>query len=361
VRTLAFVFLVASTGAAQASSAYQYPYLLRISHKTSDESSCALLQTNGRFHLELARAGGDVKVHEGTTSLEDVEKIQRILEHPELAELSQRQIEEPIFSGRVEQLQLTTFRGDGWQDLFFQSVESEERFKDSIDPLVEWLDALRKLPHKELSEDEGKQNCLPPRKIVLKRREALSFPDAAAPNPLGIKSALKLPPLVASTPAMPSATPLLRVSSVVVGASDARQFCALIADNGRFRYENHLQKAGKPVRTEIFAGHLSLDELSQLRSLLDTPGLANIQHHEPRGTGAVPMMGDMLNLSIARPSGVQEIILSSRYGHEFGTVYGGDADSRSASKLMEFLNHRLPEEKDGLLDASARNECTALP
>ena len=73
------------------------------------------------------------------------------------------------------------------------------------------------------------------------------------------------------------------------------------------------------------------------------------------------MMGDMLNLSIARPSGVQEVILSSRYGHEFGTVYGGDADIRSAAKLMEFLNHRLPEEKDGLLDNSARNECTALP
>ena len=359
MRFLAFVFLVASAAAAQAGS--EYPYLLRISHRTYDESSCALLQTNGRFHLELAREGGDVKVHEGTTSLEDVQKIQRILEHPELAGLSQRQIEEPIFSGRFEQLQLTTFRGDGWQDLFFQSAESEERFKDSLDPLVEWLDALHKLPHKELSEDEGKQNCLPPRKIALKQRETFSFPEVVAPNPLGIRSALKLPPLVAPTPTLSSATPLLRLISVVVGSGDARQFCALIADNGRFRYENHLQKASKPVRTEIFAGHLSLDELSRLRSLLDTPELSSIQHHEPRGTDPVPMMGDMLNLSIARPNGVQEIILSSRYGHEFGTVYGGDSDIRAAAKLMEFLNHRLPEEKDGMLDNSARNECTALP
>lgn len=359
MRFLAFVFLIASVAAAQGGS--EYPYLLRISHKTYDDSSCALLQTNGRFHLELAHEGGDVKVHEGTTSLEDVKKVERILEHPGIAGLSQRQIEEPIFSGRFEQLQLTTFRGDGWQDLFFQSLESEERFKDSLDPLLEWLDALHKVPHEELSEDEGKQNCLPPRKIALKTRETFSFPDAVAPNPLGIKSVLKLPPLVVSTPAIPSATPLLRVSSVVVGSGDARQFCALIADNGRFRYENHLQKASKPVRTEIYAGHLSLDELSRLRSLLDTPELANIQHHEPRGTDPVPMMGDMLNLSISRPTGVQEIILSSRYGHEFGTVYGGDADVRSAAKLMEFLNHRLPEEKDGMLDNSARNECTALP
>ena len=72
-------------------------------------------------------------------------------------------------------------------------------------------------------------------------------------------------------------------------------------------------------------------------------------------------MGNLLNLSIARPDGVQNIVLSSGYGREFGTVYGGDGDIRSAAKLLEFLNHRLPEEKDGKLDNSARNECTALP
>jgi len=336
-----------------------YPYLLRISHETFNDYSCALLQTSGAFHLEFAH-GGDVKVHEGTTNVEDVKKIQRILEGPELADLSQRQIEEPIFSGATEKLQLTAYRGDHWKDLFFQSIESEEPFQQSLEPLVEWLDSLRKLPHKEFSEDEGKQNCLPPRKIVLKKRNSVSFPDAVATHPLGTKSALKLPTLAAPS-AMPSATPLLRVLSVVVGASDGRQFCALVADNGRFRFENHLQKAGKPVHSEIFAGHLSLDELMQLRSLLDAPALAKIQHREPRGTAAVPMMGDMLNLSISRPDGVQSIILSGRYGHEFGTVYGGDGDIRSASKLMEFLNRRLPEEKDGMLDKSARNDCTALP
>jgi hypothetical protein len=358
VKSLAFVILAVSLALCE-SDPRPYPYLLRISHETYGDYSCALLQTSGAFHLEFAH-GGDIKVHEGTTNLEDVKKIQRILEGLELAELSQRQIQEPIFSGRTEKLQLTTYRGDRWQDLFFQTVESEEPFKQSLDPLVEWLDGLRKLPHKEFSEDEGKQNCLPPRKIVLKKRETVTFPEPVATNTLGTKSALKPPPLVTSS-AMPSATPLLRVLSVVVGASDARQFCALIADNGRFRFENHKQKAGKPVHTEIFAGHLSLEELSQLRSLLDTPALANIQHHEPRGTAAVPMMGDMLNLSIARPGGVQNVILSSRYGREFGTVYGGDGDARSASKLMEFLNRRLPEEKDGMLDKSARNDCTALP
>jgi hypothetical protein len=358
VKFLAFLIVAVSFAACEGDPR-PYPYLLRISHETFDDYSCALLQTNGAFHLEVAH-GDDIKVHEGTADLEDVKKVQRILEGSQLAGLSERQVEEPIFSGRTEKLQLTMYRGDHWQDLFFQSLESEEPFKQSLDPLVEWLEGLRKLPHRELSEDEGKQNCLPPRKIVLKKREPASFPDVEVANRLGTKSVLKLPPL-ATAPAMPSATPLLRVLSVVVGTSDARQFCALIADNGHFRFENHVQKTGKPVHTEVFAGHLSLEELSRLRSLLDTPALADIRHREPRGTAAVPMMGDLLNLSIARPDGVQNIILSSNYGHEFGTVYGGDGDVRSAAKLMEFLNQRLPEEKGGMLDKSARNDCTALP
>ena len=358
MKSLAFVILAVSLAACENPS-QPYPYLLRISHETYNDYSCALLQTTGAFHLEFAH-GGDVKVHEGTTNLEDVRKIQRILDDPQLAELSQRNIEEPIVAGPTEKLQLTIYRRDHWQDLFFQSVESEEPFKQSLDRLAQWLDTVRNLPHKELSEDAGKQNCLPPREIVLKKRESQSFPDLTPTPKLGTKSVLKPPPL-ARPSAMATATPLLRIISASVGGADARQFCALIADNGRFRFENHLQKTGKPVRTEIFSGHLSLEELSQLRTMLDTPALADIRHHEPRGSAAVPVMGNMVNLSIARPDGVQNIILSSSYGREFGSFYGGDADIRSAGTLMEFLNHRLPEEKSGMLDKSARNDCTALP
>jgi len=355
---LAFVLTAVSIGVCQAEPS-PHQYVFRISHETYGDYSCALLQSNGAFHLEFVH-GGDIKVHEGSTAAEDVQKIQRVLDDPKLADLLQREIEEPIVAGRTEKLQLTTYRGDHWQDLFFQSVESEERFKQSIDPLIQWLDKARNLPHKELSEDEGKQNCLPPRKIVLKKRESQPFPEVTPTTKLGAKSVLKPPPL-ATPSAMASATPLLRIVSVAVATADAHQFCALIADNGRFRFENHLQKAGKPVHSEIFAGHLSLEELSQLRTLLDTPSLANIRHREPRGSSAVPVMGNMVNLSIRRPDAVQNIILSSSYGREFGSSYGGDADLRSAGALMEFLNHRLPEEKSGMLDKSARNDCTALP
>ena len=134
MKALAFVFFAVSIAAGQADSR-PHPYLFRISHKTFDESSCALLHGDGSFHLEFAD-GDDIRVFEGNTSAEDVVRVQRALDDPQLTELSQIQIEEPIVRGRTEQLQLTIYRQDHWQDLFFQSVESEAPFKGSLEELV---------------------------------------------------------------------------------------------------------------------------------------------------------------------------------------------------------------------------------
>lgn len=356
---LLFIFLTASFATSQADSPN---YLLRISHHTFDDYSCALLQSNGAFHLEFQR-GDDIHVFEGAVSLENVVKIQVILDRPQLRSLSQQQIEEPIVRGRTEQLQLTIYRHDHWQDLFFQSVESEEPVEESVNELVRWLDELHKLPHQEFSEDEGKQNCLPPRKIALTKRG----PNPPPPSPVsrndwGLKSALKVPPLTPTVPTATAAmTPLLRVYSVAVKSSDARRFCALIADTGRYRFEDSHQKTGKPLKTETSAGMLSPQELAELRTILDSPAMATINHNEPRGSAEVPMMGDMMNLYIARPTGDQDIILSSSFGRQFGSFYGGDADVTVARDLTKFLKDHIENNRTGTLGNSTRNDCTEMP
>jgi len=361
VRALFFIVSVATLAAPQVDGQYS-SYLLRISHKTFDDYSCALLQENGAFHLEFAH-GDDLKVFEGTTSAGDVQKIQRLLANPQLTGLSQEQIEEPIVRGKTETLQLTIYRHDHWQDLFFQSVESEETFERALEPLVRWLDELHKLPHKMFSEDEGKQNCLPPRKIALKKRDSSPTP----PQPItstdwAIKSILKVPALAPAVPTAPaSIRPILRVYSLAVRTGEAQQSCALIAENGRYRFENHYQKMGRAVNIGITSGKLNSEELVELRSILDNPALLKIQHHEPRGSAAVPMLGDMLNLSIMRPEGEQNIILSSSFGRQFGSFYGGDADTSVAHDLTEFLKDHIENAGASILNKSARNDCTELP
>jgi hypothetical protein len=337
-------------------------YLLRISHHTFDDYSCALLQSNGAFHLEFQR-GDDIHVFEGATSHENVLRIQVILDRPELRSLSQQQIEEPIVRGRTEKLQLTIYRHDHWQDLFFQSVESEEPVEESVNELVRWLDDLHRLPHKEFSEDEGKQNCLPPGKIALTKRDPNPLPAPAVNrNNGGLKSALKVPPLTPTVSTATAAmTPLLRVYSVAVKSGDARRFCSLIADTGRYRFEDSHQKTGKPLKTETSAGMLTPQEVAELRMILDSPAMATIRHHEPRGSAEVPMMGDMMNLYIARPTGDQDIILSSSFGRQFGSFYGGDADVTVARDLTKFLKDHIENNKTGTLEKSDRNDCTEIP
>lgn len=359
MRYLAFLFCIAVTAASQTAK-HSDPYLLRISHETSYNYSCALLQNSGAFHLEFAR-GDSTRVLEGTTGSDELVRIRRILDTPPIATLSQEQIEEPLLRSREEELQLTMYRPGYSQDLLFQSIESQAPFKSSLDFLVRWLDELPRLPHKELSEDEGKQHCLPRTVIVLKKRDAGPPPPLAGPPSSGPRAVLNPPPLAPAITAIPSFTPLLRADSFIVNGGDARQFCVLIAGNGRYRFEDLIQKGRKPVNTTIRSGILDAEQLSQLRKVLDAPPLPKIRHREPR-TLVVPILGDILNLSIMRPEGEQKITFTSGFGREFGTVYGGDAPISAARDLTAFLREQIEQSKAGTsLGKSARNGCTNLP
>src|SRR5262249_31481091 len=155
---------------------------------------------------------------------------------------------------RWERLQLTINRSQYSQDLFFQSSESEEPYEQSLQPLVRWLDSLRKLPHKELSEDEGKQNCFPRSDIVLKQRGQNPITSVTGAPKSRPAQVLKAPPLASLSPArLGSLMPMLRVYAMSVNSSAARQFCVLITEGGTYRYEQRIQKTGKLVDTQVIS------------------------------------------------------------------------------------------------------------
>ena len=360
MRPLAFLFCAVVTAVSQANKDPN-PYLFRISHETPYNYSCALLQKDGAFHLEFAR-GDNIKVFEGAIDSAQLLRIRQVLDSPPIVTLSLEQIEEPLLRSWNEKLQLTIYRHDYSQELFFESIESEKPFKEPLNFLVRWLDGLPRLPHKEFSEDEGKQNCLPRTEIVLKKRDPNSPPPPVfVPPSSGPRSALNPPPLAPARTAEPSFVPLLRVDSFAMNGGDARQFCVLVANDGRYRFENRVQKSRKPVNTAIRAGTLGAEQITDLRKVLDAPSLAKIRHREPRNL-VVPILGDILNLSIMRPEGEQKITLTSGFGREVGTVYGGDADISAARDLTRFLREQIEQSEAGTsLDKSARNGCTDLP
>ena len=332
------------------------PYLLRFEHTTSESHLCVLVQKTGFFHLE-SDSGDSTKVSEGSLSPDRLQQVRRDLQDNRLETLSQEQIEEPLIR-RHEFLQVNISRDDHWQELTFFSAESQEPYREVLQPLIRWLNDLHKLPHKELSEDAGKNNCLAPGKIALKKRDE-TVPQGSAKgreNPASMPSTG--PP--ESKPDPVSA--LLRLSSLSVKSDGVRQSCVLVIANGFYRAEERDQKvAGKRVETKITGGKFAPEETSQLQQLLDDPGIARIRHRKTSRL-VLPMSGEMLNLQIYKSSEVQDVVLSSTFNHrDVPFFYSGDGDISSAQPLLKFVTEHVWTAGSGRLDPSLRNDCQSAP
>jgi len=360
MRRSLLVFFFVSSALGQAYSA-DYPYLLRLDHSSFEGHSCALLQNTGAFHLEVD-SGEEVKVFEGVVPGNALVEIESELNRSALVNLSQAQIQEPLIRTKHDELQVTAFRGGAWHDLYFQSSDSEAPFKQSLQPLIRSLDRMRKFANRELPEEAGKNNCLPPKVIALRRRDA-----QLPPPPLTVKTKRRI--LSADrTQARPSppATPppistLLRMYFFENKNSSAHESCVLVADNREYRFEDRTQKAGKPVDMKIAAGQITVEQLQQLKQILDDPAIKAIKHREPAGSRVIPMFGDVLQLSISRPTGTRELVLSSAYSRPgIPAFYRGDGDLHEADRLLKFLAENIQNADAEHLKEDARNGCTEV-
>jgi hypothetical protein len=351
---LALLALIPTLALAQAQPS---PYLLRLEHRGNGANVCVLLQKSGFFHFESDN-GDSTKVFEGKLADDGLLKIENDLQNKSLETLTQKQIEEPLIRRR-ELLQMDISRGDQWQELTFLSAESQEPYRDSLEPLIRWLNDLHKVPHKELSEDAGKNNCLAPSEIVLKKRPQLATRAQTesgfntAPSPSGSPR----------TPLKPQTSPpLLHISSLSVKSSVVEQNCFLVMESGIYRGEERSQKVGnRKVDTKITGGTFAPQEMSELRQLLDDPGLAKIRHRKTSQM-VLPMSGEMLNLQIQKTSGVQDVVLSSTFHRaDIPFFYAGDGDIRSAQPLLKFIAEHVWTAGSGRLDPSLRNNCQSAP
>jgi hypothetical protein len=334
----------------------QRSYLLRMEHTSLESQGCVLLRKTGFFHLE-SDSGDSTKVFEGNLSADTLRQIKNELQEGNLKALSQEQIEEPLIR-RSEFLRLEILRDDHWQELTFRSADSQEPYRKSLQPIIRWMNDLHRQPHNELSEDAGKNNCLPPREIALKKRTEEVSPE---PAPSNGKSSTPLNP--SDSAAKPEPVPtLLQLGSLSVKSHAVRQACVLVVANGFYRAEEQKQKEGsKRVETRITGGKFVPEEISQLQQLLDDPSIAGI-HHRRTSHMTLPMSGEMLNLQIYRSSGLQDVVLSSTFNHhDVPFFYSGDGDIQSAQPLLKFLAEHVWTSNSGSLDPSLRNDCQEAP
>ena len=145
------------------------PYLVRVQRTTPGNAIRVLLRQDGQFHLE--RSHGDrTKVSEGSLPSSELLRVQRMLDSDGLPQLSQDKSGSPKTTPVSEILQISIFRTDHWQNLVFIDGNGSQPVPRSLAPLVNWLGSLPMQPHRQLNEDESKNNCQSPKKIELKTR-----------------------------------------------------------------------------------------------------------------------------------------------------------------------------------------------
>ncbi len=173
-RGVAFAFVLAlgivPWVQAQSDASGTPSYLMRLVHAHNYENVCVLLRADGQYHLERETAQ-KTDIFEGTLAFADMQRIQHLLSAEELFELTEDKIVKAPLAEREVQLILSVHRPGHWQNLTFPQASSWELYHESVLPLVEWLEEMRKVKNRvKLREEEARNNCLPPPKLELKTR-----------------------------------------------------------------------------------------------------------------------------------------------------------------------------------------------
>ena len=154
----------------QNSASPSSPYLMRLVHARSYENICVLVRGDSQYHFERETAQ-KTEIFEGTLSAGDMQRIQHWLAADELFDLTDEKIVRPAAAEHDVQLILSVHRPGYWQNLTFPVASSWELFHESVVPLVDWLEELRKIKNRvKLREEAARNNCLPPPKLELKTR-----------------------------------------------------------------------------------------------------------------------------------------------------------------------------------------------
>jgi hypothetical protein len=145
-------------------------YLMRLVHAHNYENICVLVRADGQYHFERETAQ-KTEIFEGTLTLAEMQHIEHLLAADELFELTEDKIVKAPLAENEVQLILSVHRPGHWQNLTFPQAPSWESFHESVLPLVQWLEEMRKVKNRiRLREEVARSNCLPPPKLELKTR-----------------------------------------------------------------------------------------------------------------------------------------------------------------------------------------------
>jgi VWFA-related protein len=326
---------------------------------------CVLLQRNGRYHFERVLSDKSV-VYEGSISPASLQEVQAAIGKDELLHLTQEKIAANLVAPGLDELDVRVARVTQWQYLRFPDQESRKPFHQSLDSLLKWLDALPPENRTQVSEDEGKNNCLPPRSedVQLTRREEASAPASVKTSPFHATSYM------------------LRILMDQLSPGEARRTCAIVYPNGFYHVEKSRQKyytegvyqldtvyqgLGGRIKADIFEQFLDSAATKELRRLLDNPELIASRH------SSLPTVrysdADISFVFIPRDESVQQLTFSSYFGTDNPRtiISAGGAGTRHfddaiglLNPLQKWVKSNIESRKSARLKDTEGNNCTPV-
>lgn len=144
---------------------------MRLVRVRTTENLCVLVRGDGQYHLERDTAQ-KTEIFEGSLAPVELEHLHHLLAADELFDLTQEKIAKSAEADRDLQLILSVHRAGYWQNLTFPVASSWETYHESVAPLVQWLEDMRRAKNRIKShEEQARNNCLPPPKLELKVRK----------------------------------------------------------------------------------------------------------------------------------------------------------------------------------------------
>jgi hypothetical protein len=310
------------------------PYLLRMERIRSDDDVCVLVRSDGRYHLERSN-WNKADIFEGTISDENLHRLEHWVGENELFDLQQDQIVAPLFTGLKDRLLLSVNRPEHWQNLVFPAASTWKRYSQSVVPLAQWLDELKKAKHQsKLSEEQGRNSCMPPHRPELTTRAAQAKRQMLAPF-------------------------VFITQTASFRGKEGTESCAVVYPNGRYHREIKSQRMGSDeVATAVYEGSVKTASLKELKNIMAAPEIENRkQSHLPWGIGQFE--NEITTLIVPRHGKAQTTVFWQELS---GTGGGSDGNAdpggtKALEPLRQWLKSNLEDAPGAPLPGAPLSSC----
>ena len=211
------------------------------------ENACVLVRADGRYHYERS-AGDQTLIFEGIVGGSELQQLVHWTGEDELVTLTQDKIVTPVFEGPKDEFLLSMNRPERWQNLSFPAPPTWQHYTQSVVPLTQWLNHLKKARHRvRLREEQGRNYCTPPHmpELMIRSQQA--------------------------------SVPFLFVARITsFKGQEGSEQCAVVYPDGRYHRETKSQQSGsESVATAVYEGSVQPGPMQTLKDIL---GRAEIQN-----------------------------------------------------------------------------------